>query len=105
MIIALHGNNSGAGLCGVSARSPRAPQGSEWVDELLTLFPTLLTGVTYCNRAWILQEFLLCSRRILFGKHQVHFLCNTVRYCESIDDARGPGGALNTNPKQPDFFC
>lgn len=108
-IVALHGENSDAGLCGVSARHSRAPQGSEWIEgsQLLSLFPTLhqeLTGVTYCNRAWTLQEFLLCSRRILFGKHQIHFLCNTGRYCESVDDTRDPGGVLNTNPKQPDFF-
>ncbi|KAI1760672.1 HET-domain-containing protein [Hypoxylon sp. FL1150] len=108
-IVALHGDHSDAGLCGVSARNPRAPQGNEWVrgSQMLSLFPTLhqeLIGVTYCSRAWTLQEFLLCSRRILFGKHQIHFLCNTGRYCETIDDTRDPGGVLNTNPKQPDFF-
>ncbi|KAI0181124.1 HET-domain-containing protein [Hypoxylon sp. FL1284] len=108
-IVALHGDNSDAGLCGVNARNPRELQGSEWVEgsQLLTIFPTThqeLIGAIYCSRAWTMQEFLLGSRRILFGKHQVHFLCNTSRYCESIDEACDPGGVLRTNPKQPDFF-
>ncbi|KAI1373381.1 HET-domain-containing protein [Hypoxylon crocopeplum] len=108
-IVALHGDNTDAGLCGVSTKNQRVPQGSEIIEgsQLLNLFPTLnqeLTGATYCTRAWTLQEFLLCSRRILFGKHQVHFVCNTGRYCESIDDSLDPGDVLNLDRKHSDLF-
>ncbi|KAI1104679.1 HET-domain-containing protein [Jackrogersella minutella] len=108
-IVALHGDNADVGLCGVSPKNPRVPQRSEVVEgnQLLNLFPTLhqeLTGATYCARAWTLQEFLLCSRRLLFGKDQIHFVCNTGRYCESIDDGLDPGHVLDRDPAQSDFF-
>ncbi|KAI1144435.1 HET-domain-containing protein [Hypoxylon sp. FL0543] len=108
-IVALHSDNADTGLCGLSERNPRAPQRSEAIDgsQLLSLFPSLhqeLTRATYNTRAWTLQEFLLCSRRILFGRHQIYFVCNTANYCESIDDASGPEGILDKDPKQGDFF-
>ncbi|KAI0846330.1 HET-domain-containing protein [Daldinia vernicosa] len=108
-IVALDGNDANAGLRGVSAKSPREPQASESIDgsKVLSLFPALpqeLTGTTYFTRAWTLQEYLLGSRRILFGKHQIHFLCNTGNYCESIDDTVDPGGLLDIGAKQANLI-
>lgn len=108
-IVALHSDNADTGLCGLSSRNPRAPQRSENVEgsQLLSLFPVLhqeLMRSTYNTRAWTLQELILCSRRILFGKHQIHFSCNTANHCESIDDTSDPGGVLDKDPKQGDFF-
>ncbi|KAI0138500.1 HET-domain-containing protein [Hypoxylon sp. NC0597] len=108
-IVALHSDNADTGLCGLSSRNPRAPQRSETVEgsQLLSLFPGLhqeLMRSTYNTRAWTLQELILCSRRILFGKHQIHFSCNTANHCESIDDTSDPGGVLDKDPKQGDFF-
>ncbi|KAI1413579.1 HET-domain-containing protein [Hypoxylon sp. FL1857] len=108
-IIALHSDNADTGLCGLGEKNPRAQQRSETVEgcQLLSLFPGLhqeLIRSTYNTRAWTLQELLLCSRRILFGKHQIHFVCNTAVYYESIDDASGPGGVLDKEPSQRDFF-
>ena len=44
-----------------------------------------------------MQEFLLGRRRLLFGQHEVHFLCNTGRYCESIDETLDPAGVLDVH--------
>ncbi|KAK6953432.1 hypothetical protein Daesc_005736 [Daldinia eschscholtzii] len=111
-IVALDGNDGAAGLRGVSGKNPREAQASETIDgnQLLGLFPALnqeLTGAIYCTRAWTLQEYLLCSRRIHFGKHQIHFVCSTGKYCESIDETLDPEGILTIdtkqiNPLQPD---
>ncbi|KAI1805592.1 HET-domain-containing protein [Daldinia bambusicola] len=108
-IVALDGDHGNTGLRGVSAKNPRVAQASENVEvsQLLSLYPTLyqeLTGTTYSTRAWTLQEYFLSSRRIHFGKHQIHFVCNTGRYCESIDETLDPEGLLNADTKQPNFF-
>ncbi|OTA60820.1 HET-domain-containing protein [Hypoxylon sp. EC38] len=108
-IIALHSDNADTGLCSLSSKNPRAPQRSETVEgsQLLSLFPTLhqeMFRSTYNTRAWTVQEMLLGSRRIFFGKHQIHFSCNTANLCESIDDASDPGGVLDKDPKQRNFF-
>ncbi|KAI0841490.1 HET-domain-containing protein [Hypoxylon sp. FL0890] len=47
---------------------------------------------------------VVSSRRILFGKHQIHFMCNAANCCESIDDASDPGGVLDKDRRQRDFF-
>ncbi|KAI0121825.1 HET-domain-containing protein [Daldinia grandis] len=108
-IVALDGNDADAGLCGVSAKSPRKPQASESIDgsQLLSLFPALqqeLNKATYCTRAWTLQEYLLACRRIHFGKHQIHFVCNSGSYSESIDDTVDPEGILDIGAKQPNLL-
>ncbi|KAI0130147.1 heterokaryon incompatibility protein-domain-containing protein [Xylariales sp. AK1849] len=101
-LIALHGDDADAGLCGVSRKNPRTPQGRENIggSELLTLFPTLeqeLGPTKYQTRAWTFQEMTISQRRIFFGKHQVHFVCGTGNFCESIDDSWDPADILKAS--------
>ena len=94
-IVALAGESSNAGLPGVSIKIPRIPQGSETIEgkKLLTVFPMLeqdMEGTKYPTRAWTMQEALLSRRRLVFSANQVHFWCNSARFCESIDESNDP---------------
>lgn len=59
--------------------------------------------VTYFTRAWTLQAYFLCSRRIDFGKYQIHFTCSTAKYTESVDETIDPEGIhiLDTKKLNP----
>ena len=68
-IIALYGEDSNAGLPGVSR--PRRAQAREMVDghELATVFPAVdveYNQAKHTTRAWTLQEMVMSRRRILF---------------------------------------
>jgi hypothetical protein len=49
------------------------------------------------ERAWILQERLLPSRILYFGKHRMHWECNT--HCQ-LEDACYPGESLHSTFKE-----
>ncbi|QDS76083.1 hypothetical protein FKW77_006097 [Venturia effusa] len=94
-IIALSGEDSSTGLPGVSATTPRAPQGYESIQgkKLLTIFPMLMQdmeGTKYPTRAWTMQESMLTRCRLLFTNNQVHFWCPSAMFSESIDDVIDP---------------
>lgn len=101
-IIALDGDNSNAGLRGVSQRSPRQPQCCEWVNghELAVVYPPVAKEIQeatckHSTRAWTLQELVLSRRRIFFGKNQVHYICGTMSCEESINDTVDPARVLD----------
>lgn len=95
-IIALEGIDSMAGLRGVRADNPRQPQTREWIEgyELVTILPPLAQEIQpvvckHSTRAWTTQELYLSTRRIFFGKDQMHYNCST--NCEeSIDETIDP---------------
>lgn len=94
-IVALSGENSAAGLPGVSRESPRIPQGREVIDgnELLTIFPLLaqdLESVTHSTRAWTMQEVMMTRCRIIFTNHQVRWWCNSAEWSECVDETCDP---------------
>lgn len=94
-IIALSGADSSTGLPGVSADTPRVPQGSETSNgiKFLTIFPMLtqdLEGTVYPTRAWTMQESMLTRCRLFFTNNQIHFWCPSAMFSESIDDELDP---------------
>jgi len=95
-IIASSGESSASGLPGVSMKTPRVPQGTETIagKQLLTIFPMMeqeMEGSKYSTRAWTMQEILLNRCRLVFTKHEVHWMCNSARFCECIDETNDPG--------------
>jgi len=94
-IIALHGEDSNAGLRGVR---PRGAQARETVDghEMAVMFPPValeFQSAKHTTRAWTLQELVMSRLRILFAKDQVNFHCQR-EFVESIDDTVDPAGIL-----------
>jgi hypothetical protein len=94
-IIALSGEDSATGLPGVSSKTPRVPQGAEWIGEkqFLTVFPMLnqdMEGAKYPTRAWTMQEAMLTRCRLIFTNNQVHYWCNSAIFAESVDDDFDP---------------
>lgn len=90
-IIAMSGEDSDAGLPGVSSITARVPQGVETIEgkEILVIFPTLvqeMENARYQTRAWTMQEALLSRCRLVFTKYQAHWRCNSADWCESIDE-------------------
>lgn len=92
-IVALDGENADSGLPGVHASVPRQPQfvlefspGDEMVDVLPPLSDEVRVS-RWARRAWTFQEGILSRRRILFTKHQVHYLCHEMACCETMNDA------------------
>ncbi|TLD27938.1 hypothetical protein E2P81_ATG06284 [Venturia nashicola] len=94
-IIALSGEDSSTGLPGVSANTPRVPQGFELIEgkKILTIFPMLtqdMEGTKYLTRAWTMQESMLTRCRLFFTNNQIHFWCPSAMFSESIDDELDP---------------
>lgn len=94
-IIALSGEDSATGLPGVSTKTPRVPQGAEWIGgkQFLTVFPMLTQdteGAKYSTRAWTMQEALLTRCRLFFTNNQVHYRCNSAIFAESVDHEFDP---------------
>jgi hypothetical protein len=108
-IIALEGTDSMAGLRGVRADNPRQPQTREWVEgyELVTILPPLAQDIQpvvckHSTRAWTMQELFLTTRRIFFGKDQMHYGCSTD--CEeSIDETIDPAKILERSSIETAF--
>lgn len=110
-IVALDGEAGDSGLRGINAKNYRVPQGREVIEgkELLQLFPAHaqeMVAAKYWTRAWTFQEFLLSHRRLMFGKHQMHFGCNIGRYAETINNFSDPEGLLEklAKPDLEGFF-
>lgn len=110
-IIAVAGENSNTGLPGVSGKTSRVPQGKEIIKgkELLTVFPMLaqdMEGTRYLTRAWTMQEALLTRCRLMFTGNQVHYMCNSAGFSESVDDSYDPANYLESyHPaKQESWF-
>ena len=95
-VVAASGQRSANGLPGVSMTGRRVPQGAETIagKQLLTILPMLeqeLEGSKYSTRGWTMQEGFLSRCRLLFTKHQVHWVCSWRRFCECIDETNDPG--------------
>jgi hypothetical protein len=110
-IIALSGEDSATGLPGVSAKTPRVPQGAESIrgKQFLTIFPMLsqdMEGTKYPTRAWTMQEAMLTRCRLVFTNNQVHYWCNSANFSESIDDECDPAKYTESYhpPKQESWF-
>ncbi|KAN0080523.1 Heterokaryon incompatibility protein (HET) domain containing protein [Elaphomyces granulatus] len=57
---------------------------------LMTIPPTLGPQISiskWATRGWTLQEALLSPRCLYFTREQVHFECNILQACESLDDS------------------
>ncbi len=89
-IIAQAGEDSNAGLPGVTPKHPRMPQIRETINgvEFFTVPPTAQQEVldcTYSSRAWTLQEEFLSRRHLRFTPTHVDFSCTRSRVPESLD--------------------
>jgi hypothetical protein len=58
------------------------PNGSKISAHLMNL-PLIMEEAAWHRRAWTLQEYLLSRRIILFGEHQVFFICKEMSAKES----------------------
>ncbi|KAK0610144.1 heterokaryon incompatibility protein-domain-containing protein [Bombardia bombarda] len=90
-LVAMAGDNSAAGLPGVSPTSPRVRQAHEMIGgrEFVTVPPTLdaeQDASTWDTRAWTLQERVLSTRKLYFTASQMHFTCGRVNIGEATDD-------------------
>lgn len=90
-IIAAADGDTEAGLCGVS--NPRQPQNRVYVQDVALLELPLahedLTSSKWASRGWTYQECYLSTRRLVFTKTQLLFLCNRAYASESLQQLLG----------------
>lgn len=70
--------------------------------RLVGLMPTLSHQIWVCpwgQRAWTLQEALLSPRCLYFSDHQVHFECEGMQCCESLDETSSGVHGLSISEK------
>ena len=87
-IVALNGASANDGLAGVTGRSERSRQvvahfGANMMIDTLPSLRQEVNQSTYRTRAWTHQKPFLSRRRLIFTKHQLHFVCNQMACCES----------------------
>lgn len=91
-IIALCGEDAYAGLPGVREDAPRIEQQGitvKGVSILPVMMPTgwgdayKLGETKWTTRAWTHQETLLSRRRLIFGREQAYFICQST-WCEDV---------------------
>jgi hypothetical protein len=100
-IFAIAGNDSNAGLPGISpnSRSPRQAcqnvQGMTLATKLADLSP-ILDKSRWGSRAWTFQEGIFSRRSLYFTEHQIYFQCRSgTRREDVLDEYLGSSAAYN----------
>ncbi|KAK2469665.1 hypothetical protein H9L39_18480 [Fusarium oxysporum f. sp. albedinis] len=87
-VFAASGNNSNAGLPGVSPSSRKMDQVVAPVAHDLTfIHPMPFTTIkksAWATRGWTYQEYFFSPRRLVFTEGQVIYQCNTIRWQEDL---------------------
>ncbi|KAF2655382.1 HET-domain-containing protein [Lophiostoma macrostomum CBS 122681] len=102
-IVAVSGNNSNAGLPGVS--SPRPMQVTETLnDRTIFTVPSEISieidASLWNTRAWTLQERWLSTRLLYFTENQVGFDCHQASTTEQLDTETHQKHGLPVHPTQ-----
>jgi hypothetical protein len=111
-IVALYGENDGAGLPGVS-RIPRTPQprlsmGNGYLISSLPSISAVLANSRWITRGWTYQE-AICSRRCLFPtQYQIYFVCRETTLSETVPSSPTScwvAPVLNSHRLNASLFC
>lgn len=92
-IIAMSGRSADSGLPQVRHKASEASQLRCKVNgtELVTLMPTLthlIWSSPWAQRSWTFQEALLSRRCLYLTDWQLHFECNAMSCCETLEERR-----------------
>lgn len=107
-IVALAGDNSDAGLAGVSHEFPRIPQSREIIHghDFFTVPPTIpivLDTTVWQSRAWTLQEGFCTRRSLYLSETQAQFECGQLGVSESEDLETWPHRVISRHPSISTF--
>ena len=111
-IVALHGDNDGAGLPGVSS-IPRSSLQQVCIQNghvISTLPPlaTVLHQSIWSTRGWTYQEARLSRRCLFFSEHQVYFSCRLMTLSEAVPHRPSTSpvaNRLNSTGLTPETFA
>jgi hypothetical protein len=88
-IIAAAGQDAAKGLPGVNAtprvRQPQAGVKGRTLVSTMTQLEILLLLSKWQSRGWVFQEEVFSRRRLYFTEQQVHFRCDNMQRCETVD--------------------
>ena len=90
-LIAMSARSANEGLPKLGSKAKLFPQMSCHINgkHLVGLMPTLsqqIWKMSWGKRAWTLQEALLSPRCLYITDHQLHYECNAMQCCESLDE-------------------